>query len=53
MNKILDQEWIDLIWEAKSIGLSMEEVKTFINQNQTHFDTEVLQKNGLDKIKSI
>lgn len=31
----LDEEWLDLIREAKEIGLSIEEVKDFLLHKQT------------------
>ncbi|SFP59231.1 anti-repressor SinI family protein [Salibacterium halotolerans] len=30
----LDQEWVILIKEAKQAGLSVEEVKAFLNERQ-------------------
>jgi len=31
----LDQEWIRLIQEAKEVGLSVKEVKAFLDNKQT------------------
>ncbi|MDW4512140.1 anti-repressor SinI family protein [Priestia megaterium] len=31
----VDQEWINLIHEAKEIGLSLKEVKAFLDNKQT------------------
>ncbi|MDN4634497.1 anti-repressor SinI family protein [Sphingomonas sp. PsM26] len=31
----LDQEWIRLIQEAKEVGLSVKEVKAFLDNTQT------------------
>lgn len=33
MTKQLDQEWIDLIIQAKLLGLTVEDVQNFINSN--------------------
>lgn len=30
-----DKEWINLMQEAKQLGISMEEVKRFINKSQS------------------
>ncbi|WP_276606727.1 anti-repressor SinI family protein [Priestia megaterium] len=32
----LDQEWIRLIQEAKEVGLSVKEVKAFLDNTQTY-----------------
>lgn len=32
-NKDLDKEWIELILQALEIGLSIEEIRNFINQS--------------------
>lgn len=31
----LDNEWVKLLQEAKSIGITVEEVKLFLNEAQT------------------
>ncbi|NRD78115.1 DNA-binding anti-repressor SinI [Bacillus sp. BRMEA1] len=31
----IDEEWLELIQEARAIGLSIEEVREFLNQNVT------------------
>lgn len=31
----LDSEWVELLQEAKSIGISAEEVRLFLNEAQT------------------
>lgn len=41
METILEQEWIDLIWEAKTLGLSVEEVRAFLKGDCTHVDMKV------------
>ncbi|GAE28578.1 hypothetical protein JCM9140_4824 [Halalkalibacter wakoensis JCM 9140] len=33
-NKSIDQEWILLVKEAKKLGLSTEDIRTFINENK-------------------
>lgn len=32
--RFIDQEWIDLILEAKKLGLTLEEVKQFIEKEK-------------------
>lgn len=32
----IDQEWIQLLLEAKKIGISLEEVQAFFQHRQTH-----------------
>lgn len=32
---VIDEEWLELIREAKVIGLSIEEIRDFLNQNVT------------------
>lgn len=32
MVELLDQEWVALIWKAKQLGLSKEEIRDFLNQ---------------------
>ncbi|MED4227726.1 anti-repressor SinI family protein [Neobacillus cucumis] len=32
VEKELDQEWLDLINEAKNLGLSIEEIKEFLSK---------------------
>lgn len=34
MNPTLDLEWVDLIQEAKEMGLSVEEIKEFLASKQ-------------------
>ncbi len=29
--QFIDQEWVDLIWEAKKLGISIEEIKDFLS----------------------
>ncbi len=31
-NKDLDEEWVELILQAKQIGLTIEELRIFLNQ---------------------
>ncbi|GHI00274.1 DNA-binding anti-repressor SinI [Neobacillus kokaensis] len=31
---VMDEEWLELICEAKMLGLSIEEVQTFLNQKE-------------------
>lgn len=42
MNNILDQEWLQLILQAKQLGLTIEEIQKFIRINQK-------EKNNHDK----
>lgn len=32
----IDIEWLQLILEAKEIGIPIEEIRTYLQQNQTH-----------------
>ncbi|WP_082693096.1 anti-repressor SinI family protein [Bacillus sp. FJAT-29814] len=40
---MLDQEWIELIMEAKQLGLTVEEIKEFLEQNSNR-ESQVLTK---------
>lgn len=40
---MLDQEWIELIMEAKQLGLTVEEIKEFLAQN-SNSESQVLAK---------
>ncbi|MDN3017628.1 anti-repressor SinI family protein [Paenibacillus sp. BSR1-1] len=39
---VIDEEWLGLILEAKELGLSLEEVREFLNQSQVK---ELIAKN--------
>ncbi|MGG1676319.1 anti-repressor SinI family protein [Neobacillus sp. NRS-1170] len=39
---VIDEEWMGLILEAKELGLSLEEVREFLNQHQVK---ELITKN--------
>lgn len=32
--EVIDEEWLALIFEAKELGLSLDEVREFLSQNQ-------------------
>lgn len=34
MSKKLDQEWVELIKEAKRLGIPINEIKKFLSSNQ-------------------
>lgn len=34
-DEVIDQEWLELILEAREIGLSISEIREFINQKMT------------------
>ncbi|MBM7651835.1 anti-repressor SinI family protein [Neobacillus cucumis] len=34
VEKELDQEWLDLINEAKNLGLSIEEIREFLSKSK-------------------
>lgn len=53
MREMLDQEWIDLIWEAKELGLSIEEVKRFLAKNGKHIEVDMLGVASWDKRSSV
>lgn len=36
--KVIDSEWLQLIVEAKEIGLSIEDIRTFFEKQQTSKD---------------
>ncbi|SDK20737.1 anti-repressor SinI family protein [Sediminibacillus albus] len=38
--KKLDQEWVELMEEAKELGIGMEELKLFLS-NQSHIQTSI------------
>ncbi|MGG3467806.1 anti-repressor SinI family protein [Neobacillus pocheonensis] len=40
--EVIDEEWLALIFEAKELGLSLDEVREFLNQNQLN---ELITKN--------
>ncbi|MFT9597178.1 anti-repressor SinI family protein [Mesobacillus sp.] len=39
MNNKLDQEWLQLIQQAKQLGLTIEEIQKFIQINQKEKNT--------------
>ncbi|MCL6571750.1 MAG: anti-repressor SinI family protein [Bacillus sp. (in: Bacteria)] len=41
--QVIDHEWFALILEAKKLGLSLDAVREFLNQNE---DKELLTKNS-------
>lgn len=41
--EVIDHEWFALILEAKKLGLSLDAVREFLNQNE---DQEFLMKNS-------
>ncbi|RKQ11508.1 DNA-binding anti-repressor SinI [Oceanobacillus bengalensis] len=43
-----DQEWVELIFEAKEVGMSLEEVKAFFKSNKKVDD----EKNRVTNISS-
>lgn len=36
---MLDQEWVNLILEAKQLGIPMEEIKKFLEENKENLPT--------------
>ncbi len=41
---MLDHEWIELILEAKQLGLSKMEVQTFLNENKEKDSDQTLKR---------
>ncbi|MED1560908.1 hypothetical protein AJ85_16285 [Alkalihalobacillus alcalophilus ATCC 27647 = CGMCC 1.3604] len=46
----IDLEWVSLIKEAKQLGLSIEEIKTFLSNSEVYVSKEPPPDTKLSKI---
>jgi DNA-binding transcriptional MerR regulator len=36
MSMVIDKEWIQLIWEAKQVGITPEEIRAFLSERRCY-----------------